>query len=164
MNEYHRAMVEQSTYRRITVGILAIIIVLVGALLIKNGGFGIDPASSARTVVEEFGAQQQKVSLLEPQASSTMAEAYGPFVAPDLLAHLQADLDRAPGRRTSSPYPDHIDITTITKQGAGYIVSGSVVHMSATGESGRTPVIMQVIPHEGRWIIAAYEEQMSGRE
>ena len=157
-------MVEQTTYRWVTAGILTLVLVLIGVVLYINGGFGLDSSSSARTVVEEFGMQMQTVALLDANASSTMASAYGSLVTSDLLQRWQEDPENAPGRLTSSPYPDHIEIVTIEKQGRGYIVQGEVVMMASTGESGRTPVILQVIPENGRWLIAVYQEPNVGEE
>ncbi len=152
-------MVEQTTYRWVTAGILAFIIVLIGVVLFMNGGFGIDPSSSARSSVEEFGTTMQNVSLLSPDATSTMATIYGPLVTSDLLQVWQENPEEAPGRLTSGPYPARIEIVRIDKQGSGYIVNGTVVYMTSTGEAGRAPVILLVIPQEGHWLIAAYEEQ-----
>ncbi len=152
-------MVDQSTYRYVTAGILALIIILIGTVLYINDGFGINPSSSARSAVEEFGTKLQGVSLIAPDATSTMASVYGAFVTPELLQTWQKDPEDAPGRLTSSPYPDRIDIESMTKQGSGYIVSGTVVYLTSEGEAGRAPVILQVIPQDGEWLIAAYEEQ-----
>lgn len=152
-------MVKQTTYRWVTVGILALIVILIGVVLYMNDGFGINPSSSARSAVEEFGTKLQSVSLLAPDATSTMASLYGSFVTPQLLEMWQASPKDAPGRVTSSPYPDHIEIAKISRQGSGYIVNGTVVYMTSDGEAGRAPVVIQVIPHDGEWLIAAYEEQ-----
>jgi hypothetical protein len=157
-------MVKQNTYRLITAAILTLVVVLIGVVLFVNKGFGIDPSSSARTAVEGFGAQLQNVSLLDPAASSTMASVYGPLVTPELLAIWQSDPEEAPGRLTSSPYPDRIEIDTIVKQGIGYIVSGTVVYATSDGESSRSPVILQIVPIDGEWLIAAYEEQQPSNE
>lgn len=157
-------MVKQTTYRWITAGVLALILILIGAVLYVNGGFGLDSSSSARTAVEEFGLQLQTVSLLDESASSTMASAYGSLVTSDLLQRWQQDPENAPGRLTSSPYPDRIEISAIVKQGRGYIVQGEIVMMTSTSESSRTPVILQVIPQDGAWLIAVYQEPNTGEE
>lgn len=157
-------MVKQTTYRWVTIGILALILTLIGGVLYLNGGFGVDSSSSARAAVEEFGAQMQTVSLLDANASSTMVSAYGTLVTSDLLERWQQNPDNAPGRLSSSSYPDHIEISSIVKQGRGYIVQGEVVMMTSASESGRTPVILQVIPEDGRWLIAVYQEPTTGEE
>lgn len=157
-------MVKQTTYRWVTAGILALVLALISVVLYMNDGFGLNSSSSARTAVEEFGLQMQTVSLLETDASSTMASAYGSLVTSDLLQRWQTDPENAPGRLTSSAYPDRIEISTIAKQGRGYIVQGEVVMMTSTGEAGRTPVILQVIPQDGEWLIAVYQEPQTGSE
>jgi len=114
----------------------------------------------ARSTAQDFGKQLQKVSLLERDASSTIASFYGPYVTPELLAIWQQKPSKAPGRPTSSPWPDHIDIVKITPQGESYIVEGDIILMTSTGEVGKIPVVMQLVRGEsGKWLIAAYQEQ-----
>ncbi len=152
-------MVKQTTYRWVTAGILALTMILIATVLFLNGGFGVDPSSSARSTVEEFGEAMQQVSLTAPNATSTMATHYAPFVTPALLENWQANVKSAPGRLASTTYPARIELQSITKLGSGYIVNGEVVYLTEGAEAGRSQVILQVIPEEGRWLIAAYEEQ-----
>jgi len=146
--------------RNILVGIILILVAL-GAYFFfhaksSNQGTG---ESAARATVETFGEQMQKVSLLAPDASSTMATVYGAYVTPGLLASWESAPQSAPGRHTSSPWPDHIQVTTISQQGASYVVNGAVVLMTSTGLAGVVPVVLQVVPQNGTWLIAAYQEQ-----
>jgi len=119
--------------------------------------------AAARAVVKDFGGELQKVSLLDPSASSTMAVQYSPYVVPELLAAWQKDPESAPGRLTSSPWPDRIEVVQTTPQGAGYVMQAAVLlktSAEAEGENaGIVPVIIQVVQREGKWLIAAYQEQ-----
>lgn len=117
--------------------------------------------SAARTLVERFGGELKQVSLLAPDASSTIAAAYGAYAAPELLAQWEADPEHAPGRLTSSPYPDHIVVKAVTQQGESYVVSGDIVMMSSAGEEDRVPVIFQLAPSGSGYTIVAYQEQAS---
>jgi hypothetical protein len=83
-------------------------------------------------------------------------------VDPGLLARWEADPSQAPGRHTSSPWPDHIQITQVTQQAASYLVQGAeILKTSAdTGNSysGFVPIIAQVVKENGQWRVAAYQE------
>ncbi|QQG38245.1 MAG: hypothetical protein HYS26_01695 [Candidatus Kaiserbacteria bacterium] len=150
----------RSSNRTILILIAAALLVLgVGAYIV----FGI-PAQergAAQNLVEDFGAQLQKVSLLDPNASSTMAEAYSPYVQEALLAQWQRDPESAPGRLTSSPWPAAIVVDSMSKQGSGYVVSGRVALETSTGSAGQSPVVILVVKEDGRWKIAAYQEPRS---
>ncbi|HEY4499266.1 MAG TPA: hypothetical protein VJH94_04375, partial [Candidatus Paceibacterota bacterium] len=114
-------------------------------------------------VVKEFGLELQKVSLLDPSASSTIAALYSPYVAPELVAVWQKNPEGAPGRLTSSPWPDRIEVVRTTPQGEGYIMQGAVILMTSAEKEGENagivPVIIQVVSRDGKWLIAAYQEQ-----
>lgn len=114
------------------------------------------PANIA-AVVEGFGQRLQLVSLLAPDAAAQIRSQYADFVAPELLDAWAADPESAPGRLTSSPWPDHIDVASLSIQANGsYAVEGAVVEMTSTGEAGRLPVVIVVDEIGGRWLITAY--------
>lgn len=144
-------------------GILALIIVVAAYLSLAPGGA--NERREVERLVTDFGRTMQSVSLLGPDASSTLKVAYGDFVVPELLRLWQQDTQRAPGRSVSSPWPDHIDVTSITPQGSGYIVHGVLVYATSagatsTGTLAPAPVIVQVVEdEEGNWKIAAFEMQ-----
>jgi hypothetical protein len=151
---------------------VVILVVVAGAALLggatllsspSSGTAGVDDASST---VAAFGAQLQKVSLLAPDVSSTIASTYASYVTPQLLSAWEATPQSAPGRRTSSPWPDHIRIDSIGPQGTGYIVNGDIIEMTSDniehgGNSGTIPVIIQLIQQNGSLLIAAYQQQSS---
>ena len=138
-------MVKQTTYHQATVISLAALVVLLVVVLIVNGGFGVDPASSARSTVEQFGRQMQKVSLLAPDASSTIATVYSPYATPEIIVMWQSDLENAPGKLTSSPWPDHIDILQIAKDDDGaYEVQGKVIEVTSTGPANTYQIALKL--------------------
>src|SRR3989344_1991660 len=148
--------------RNIVVAIAVACIALLVALWFV---FGVPAGreAAARGVVEEFGLELQKVSLLDPSASSTIAARYSPYVAPELVAVWQKNPEGAPGRLTSSPWPDRIEVVRTTPQGEGYIMQGAVILMTGAEKEGENagivPVIIQVVSRDGKWLIAAYQEQ-----
>lgn len=151
--------------------VIAIIVVvaIVGATLLvasflNNGGSQEIQKSEVSSLVTSFGKQLQKVSLLAPNASSTMATVYGSYVSPQLLAQWQKHPESAPGKATSSPWPDRIEIISITPQGSGFIVNGNVILVTSAeamhgGAAGSIPVVILVINQNGKWQIVALQEQ-----
>lgn len=122
--------------------------------------------ADVRAVVAGFGAALQKVSVLSPTAAADMEAAYGSYTDPALLAQWKAAPSMAPGRQTSSPWPDHIDIVSITKvSNDRYEVTGSVVLMTSNevergGNAGTIPVSLTLTKQgDGRWLITAYHEE-----
>ena len=135
------------------IAVLVVAILFLIVLLRPSG------ESQARETVESFGLALREVSLLSPDAASRMAKFYAPYVDPGLLAAWEADPSHAPGRTTSSPYPARIEVISVAQQGAGYVILGDIVEMTSTGEAGRHPVIMQVVPEDGGYRIVAYQQQ-----
>jgi hypothetical protein len=120
--------------------------------------------NAARAAVQGFGAQLQKVAPLAANASSTIAVDYGPYVAPALLAAWEADPSDAPGRTISNPLPNRIEVVSMTPQSSGYIVQAAIILAASntaahSGNADFTPVMLQVVPEGGKWLIAAYQEQ-----
>ncbi|HET8575378.1 MAG TPA: MliC family protein [Candidatus Paceibacterota bacterium] len=119
--------------------------------------------TAVKQTVEDFGKQLQKVSLLAPDASSTMKDAYGPYVTGTLLAEWQKDPSKAPGRDVSSPWPDHIEITDVSTSGVVYSVEGKIVLMTSNevehgGNAGTVDVSMTLVDQNGKWLINTLDE------
>jgi hypothetical protein len=115
-----------------------------------------------KSVVEGFGKQLQVVSLLSPTVTQDMEKAYAAYVSAALLQTWMNNPSGAPGRAVSSPWPDRIEITSLTQQGSDrYMVSGDVVEISSaeaagSGEAARTPVQITVEKIAGHWMITGY--------
>ncbi len=137
------------------------------ALLAACGTPGADPADGAqvRAVVEGFGGRLGLVSLLAPSAAEDIRAQYAPYVAPALLDQWGSDPSQAPGRVTSSPWPDRIEIDTITRVNASeYSVTGRVVEITSVEETNggsayQIPVQITVNEDNGRWQISAYDQE-----
>ncbi|MBX5477046.1 MAG: hypothetical protein IRZ18_08000 [Clostridia bacterium] len=120
-------------------------------------------AQAVRTLVEGFGQQLQNVSLLAPEdvVSKAMEENYSEFVSPELLAEWQRDPAKAPGRLTSSPWPDRIEIKSIEKRSeSSYEVKGDVIEVTSVekangGVAARRPITLVATKADEGWRIDA---------
>ena len=121
--------------------------------------------TEVRDLVENFGKRLQNVSLLAPDAAQEIQEQYSEFVSPTLLEMWMNDVSKAPGRIVSSPWPDRIEITTLTREGSErYVVTGFVVEVTSVevangGAAAKIPVRIIVQNDQGRWLIAEYAEE-----
>ncbi|HEX5774338.1 MAG TPA: hypothetical protein VFY28_00030 [Candidatus Paceibacterota bacterium] len=141
---------------------LAVIAFIIAGGWFVFGGKG-NPATEealVRTQVEGFGRAQKSVSLLSPTVANDIGEAYGAYVSSPLLAQWKREPDRAPGRLTSSPWPERIDIVQVERAlPAGYLVQGELMLMTSSGSAGSVPVTLSLEKEQGVWRIAGYEEQ-----
>jgi hypothetical protein len=124
------------------------------------------PAASSeeeavRSTVASFGRALQMVSLSASSSAiaSSATQYYAPYVSLNLLAYWQGAPSTTPGRLTSSPWPDRIDITSAVKNADGtYAVTGRVVETtSAGGQTGSYPVSITLDNENGRWLITKFQ-------
>jgi len=123
-----------------------------------------DEEEAVRYVVESFGKRLQNVSLQSPNAAQVIEEQYAEWADPELLKIWMNDISRAPGRVTSSPWPDRIDITSIVREADKYVVVGFVVEVTSIevvngGVAAKIPVRVVLEKREGRWFITEYAEE-----
>lgn len=150
---------------------------IVGALLVFGGliysYIGSHPEGvidgkhegDVRTTVAQFGNQLNTVSVLSPTAPEDIRKAYASYVTPELLAAWIADPMTAPGRVTSSPWPDHIETDTVTMNEDGsYDVLGRIMLMTSTGDAGIIPVSLTVADVAGGFVITAYQQNPRAEE
>jgi hypothetical protein len=117
--------------------------------------------TSVRNVVTDFGTKLQMVSISGPSdaAAAAIAANYGADVAPSLLAKWEADPGNAPGRVTSSPWPDRIEIGSVAKNPDGsYAVAGDVIEVTSVqkaqgGVNDTYPISLTVSNVNGAWLI-----------
>ena len=115
--------------------------------------------TAVKSLVINFGHALKNVSLLSPTASQDIEENYKDYVAPDLIAQWKADPSKALGRLTSSPWPDSIEITGITKIDQDiYEIFGKIIDMTSTGMAGSRPIDFSVTKintgnFDNRWLI-----------
>lgn len=146
---------------------IVLLLVIGGAYLISVTPFQADQEAAVRRLVEDFGQQLKDVSLLAPSAdvAAAMQANYSPYVLDVLIQEWVIDPMNAPGRLTSSPWPDSIDIRTVTKEtDTRYRVEGDIVEVTNEGggigeeptETLRRPVTITAEHLEGGWRITEF--------
>lgn len=118
---------------------------------------------AVRNQVATFGTLLKNVSLLSPDSAQQITSAYAQFVTPALLQAWVANPRTAPGRVASSPWPDHIDIDSVTPQGRVYRVIGNIVEITSADQPGQPaatiPAYTELTQVNGAWLISAWQEQ-----
>jgi hypothetical protein len=111
--------------------------------------------------IEEFGGKLQLVSLLSPEdiLAKDMEENYGGYVTEELINQWMKDPLNAPGRLTSSPWPDRIDVLKIEELTQGkYKVQGEIVEKTSSEKDEiRRAIILNVIKSEDKFLIESSE-------
>ncbi|MFA7310185.1 MAG: hypothetical protein WC050_04765 [Candidatus Paceibacterota bacterium] len=123
----------------------------------------IDP--QVALTVAQFGKQLQKVPLLgSPETTRvTMESSYGPYVTTELLSVWEANPQNAPGRLTSSPWPDRIEILSVDPQADdSYVVHGMVIEVTSNeiehgGIAAMYPITLRLARHDAKWLIMQFE-------
>lgn len=114
---------------------------------------------SVRNVVEDFGRALKNVNLLASDVSSQMDSNYGNLVTQDLLNSWKDDPRVAPGRLTSSPWPDRIEISTINRMtNDSYRVDGKIIEVTSSDSQGRPAntrnISLIVNRYDTKWLIS----------
>ncbi|HEY0980229.1 MAG TPA: hypothetical protein VGE18_02350 [Candidatus Paceibacterota bacterium] len=116
----------------------------------------------AATVVA-FGGQMKNVPLTAEQdvLSASIKKEYEATVAPALITRWIQSTSQAPGRATSSPWPERIEVISMEKVRDYYKVSAEIIEMtSAEVESGtefsRKPVDITVAWVNEGWKVVEY--------
>jgi len=112
-------------------------------------------------LVKSFGDRLKSVSLLAPKDTvvKSIEENYGNLVTPELLEKWKADPQNAPGRLTSSPWPERIDIKSVKRLNSdAYEVQGEVIEVTSVevekgGAAASRPITLGIKRVEGRWLI-----------
>ncbi|MDD5144706.1 MAG: hypothetical protein PHW72_01115 [Candidatus Pacebacteria bacterium] len=114
-----------------------------------------------RNTVENFGKVLKNVSLLSSTASQDIEQNYKDFLDQFLLLQWKNDPSKAPGRLTSSPWPDGIEILSLRKFGSGaYEVRGNIVEITSVEQIGggiavTRPVDLGLVKFNNQWLIAS---------
>ncbi|HEY5587161.1 MAG TPA: hypothetical protein VIK78_22090 [Ruminiclostridium sp.] len=129
---------------------------------------------AVENLIENFGNKLQTVSLQAPQddLEKSMKENYSALVTPTLLTKWMGKPLDAPGRLTSSPWPDHIVILTIKKLSEyEYEVKGEIIEITSVeqvsgGVAAKRPITLMVKKIDNKWLIdnvilGIYEEVKS---
>ena len=112
-------------------------------------------------LVEDFGSKLQAVSLLAPEdiLKKSMQDNYSNFVSPALLAKWESNPEDAPGRLTSSPWPDRIEILSNEKLLDNvYEVKGEIIEITSSekekvGIAAKRPITLTVKKMGDKWLI-----------
>jgi len=121
--------------------------------------------TEVRELVKDFGKKLQIVSLQAPDAAQEIQDQYSGFVEPALLEIWMNNVMDAPGRSVSSPWPDRIEIITLTKEDSDrYVITGSVIEVTSLevangGIAAKIPVRIVVQNDQGHWRISEYGEE-----
>lgn len=117
---------------------------------------------TVRNRVSDFALTFKMVSLLATSTlASSMDQYYASYVAPELLEKWKKEPMQAPGRLTSSPWPDHAEIDSIEKvQDGSYRVIINVVQLTeaTTAPVGLQPIYMRLKNIEGQWKIVELQK------
>jgi len=135
-----------------------------GKVFVKEGS---DPVETAvQNVVMNFGGAMQLVSTDAAKAVAAQAieDNYRDLVSPSLLAAWMNDPADAPGEKASGPWPDHIDITSISQIGTTtYAVTGNVVERTSAAPAVADEYAVTTIVdiENGNWVIASWSGRQS---
>lgn len=93
---------------------------------------------AVREFVADFGATLQMVPLLGVERRAAMELYYAPFVVPELIGKWAPEgAEGALGRYSSSPYPSHIEVNSVTKTTPNsFVIEGTVVEVVNSGTMG----------------------------
>jgi len=126
---------------------------------------------TVNSLVEAFGKKLQMVSLLAPEdvLEQSLQEYYGDYVSPALLEQWLKDPMNAPGRLTSSPWPDRIEILSTEKiSEESYKVTGEIIEIANASDEivAKRPITLLVEKIDGKWLInnaqvGEYEDENS---
>ena len=143
--------------------IIGIIVLLMAIFIIysisNDNGLNNDEEEVIK-LVEDFGSTLKNVSLLAPRDAVIQAieDNYSPYVTDGLMQSWIAHPRRAPGRTTSSPWPERIEITEVERPSEDeYLVIGRIVEVTSTeaegGAAAFRPVKLSVRKIENKWLI-----------
>lgn len=131
----------------------------------------INEDKAVASIVKSFGNKLQTVSLLAPKdiVAKNMQESYGNLVSQALIQKWSLDPLKAPGRLTSSPWPDRINILGIVKSSNDiYEVKGEIIEITnvekaSVGVAAKRPITLVLKKIDNHWLIdnvtiGTYEE------
>lgn len=129
---------------------------------------GMSTKSSAARVVKDFGSKLKNVPLLASKdvLRKSMEENYGSLVSSSLIEKWINDPLNAPGRLTSSPWPDRIEISSNKKISKDtYEIIGEIIEVTSVekisgGIAAKRPIILIVKKINNSWMI--YDVTLSG--
>lgn len=153
-----------SKFRRHLLVIASICLVLTGCEPnnVQPSPTNTDNQAIVKNVVVSFGKVLKNVSLLAPKEIfvQDIQTNYGNFLTPELLVAWKNDPTTALGKTTSSPWPDHIDVSKVTEVTATqYTVQGNIIEMTSNevehgGNAGEEAIDLIVQQVANQWLIS----------
>ena len=122
----------------------------------------VEPEQKPADVVEALGSRLDMVSILAPPevVEETMRDSWGGLVDPPLLERWISAPADSPGRATSSPRPDRIEVEETTLLGEERAAVRGVLVESASGaDTARIPVRIELERRNGRWMITKFTRE-----
>jgi hypothetical protein len=112
-------------------------------------------------LIKDFGSKIQTIPLLAPQdvLKKSIKETYSSFISPTLLEEWLSDPKKVPGRLTSSPWPDRIEISSIQRISEdSYEVKGKIIEITSVekesgGAAAKRPITLIVKKIDENWLI-----------
>lgn len=158
-------------------GVIALGIIIVGIIFIDAkpkeevaGPVDVEAleALEVRELVEGFGRRHALVSLVADKEirDKAISGHFSYYASSELVKKWQKDPENAPGRLTSSPWPDRIEIDSLVKNEDGtYAVTGRLIEVTSDtkvkdGISAEYPVTLKLSNASGKWIIVQYEKTL----
>lgn len=142
--------------------IIIIFISLIG-IIITIGFLKQRERKTAESIVQIFGERLKNVSLFAPTEilNQSIRENYSDLVSIDLMNKWTIDPESAPGRLTSSPWPDYIEILKTKRLlSESYEISGNIIEITSVemergGIAAKQPITLTVSKTDGKWLISA---------
>ena len=121
-----------------------------------------------KNLIRNFGEKLQMVSLLAPKdiVSKSIEENYSEFISSSLLERWKNDPKNAPGRLTSSPWPDRIEIRDTEKVSEDkYRIKGEIIEVTSVenangGAAAKQAITILVVKDKDRWVIDEFKESI----
>lgn len=114
-----------------------------------------------RQVVNDFGRQLKNISLSAPeeQVREDMEKYYGDLVVYETIKKWFKNPLEAPGRLTSSPWPEKIEINSVSKETEEkYLVKGRIIEITSIeesegGKAAERSIDIYLAKFDGTWLI-----------
>jgi hypothetical protein len=160
----------------ILAAVAAVAVIIAGVALYRGTSGDLQGPTDKQdiaTIVQAFGKKLQFVSLTASSGSIIQAvkDNYGPFISAGLLSGWEEHPESTPGRMTSSPWPDRIEILSIDSNPDGsYDVQGNVIEVTSVeavngGVADTYQVAMKFRKQtEGKWLITGFTKALPQEE
>ncbi len=118
--------------------------------------------SEIKKLLDLFVQRMQLITLASPleRIKEMIKDAYHELVTEELLNQWLNSPQEAPGKITSSPWPDKIEIKKLSKINPNeYQVEGSLIWMTSTGFAKEDKVEIKILKKDSKWLLAEYKVQ-----